>query len=79
MSETPKAPKHLSERSKKLWPEYAGPVIKSPGRLVVFQTGLEALDRAEEARKILKKEGIITVTGRSGVSSEIPRSWAGTY
>ncbi|MBC2716458.1 MAG: hypothetical protein HF978_14230 [Desulfobacteraceae bacterium] len=68
----PDMPDHLSERSKELWTEYAGKIIKSPGRLALFQTGLEALDRAAAARKILATEDMITVTGRSGVGHAHP-------
>ena len=51
----PETPKHLSDRSKELWAEYAGKIIKSPGPLALFQTGLEALDRADQARELVKR------------------------
>jgi phage terminase small subunit len=68
----PSPPEHLSGRSKELWCEYIGHEIKSPGRITLFQTGLEALDRAEQARLLVEKEGLTTVTGRSGVSHAHP-------
>ncbi|WP_300461280.1 hypothetical protein [Desulfobacula sp.] len=38
----------------------------------MLQSGLEALDRAEEARKIIEREGMITTTGKSGASHVHP-------
>jgi len=65
-------PKYLSENSKEIWAEYADKIVKSPAGKAMLQTGLEALDRAEEARKIIEKEGMITKTGKSGVSHAHP-------
>jgi len=65
-------PKHLSKNSKVIWEEYADKIIKSPGGKAMLQTGLEALDRAEEARKTIEKEGMITETGKSGVKHVHP-------
>ena len=65
-------PKHLSENSKVIWQEYADKIVKSPARKAMLQTGLEALDRAEEARQLIEKEGMITTTGKSGVSHKHP-------
>ncbi len=65
-------PEHLSERSKEIWTEYADKIVKSPARKAMLQTGLEALDRAEEARKIVENDGMIMTTGKSGVSHAHP-------
>lgn len=66
------APEHLSERAAKLWQQYAETIVKSPGGIAMLQTGLEALDRAEQARKLIEIEGMITKTGKSGVSHVHP-------
>ena len=62
-------PEHLSERSQKLWKEIV--VIKrkniiSPGRVVLLEQALTALDRADEAAEIVRKEGMITKTATTG-------------
>ena len=64
----PTPPEHLSERSKSLWKELVGNRINSSGRITMFQEALEALDLADLAREARIKEGLITVTKRSGVS-----------
>jgi hypothetical protein len=38
----------------------------SPGRLVLLQTALESLDRAEEARQAVAVQGMTSVTERTG-------------
>jgi hypothetical protein len=58
----PAPPEHLSERSKALWNDIGPQKIHSLGRQVFFQTALEALDRAEEARVIIQAEGLVSVT-----------------
>jgi hypothetical protein len=68
----PLPPEHLSERSKRLWEELVGNRIKSPGRITMFQEALEALDLADQARQARIKEGLVTITKRSGVSHTNP-------
>ncbi|ACN17850.1 hypothetical protein HRM2_48010 [Desulforapulum autotrophicum HRM2] len=71
-SEAIEAPAHLSESAESIWLEYAGTIIKSPARLALFQSGLEAMDRAKQARQLVAKEGMIQKTERSGVSHAHP-------
>jgi phage terminase small subunit len=56
----PDPPPHLSESSKALWlelgPKAAG---NDAGRRAMLQAGLEALDRAEQARQLVAIEGVI--------------------
>lgn len=59
----PEAPGHLSERSRGLWLELVGTRVKSAARLAQFQTGLEALDRADEARLKIGNELTLTTPG----------------
>jgi P27 family predicted phage terminase small subunit len=55
---SPDPPPHLSEKARILWKHYAGPVLKSPAQLALFETGLAALDRATQAREIISREGM---------------------
>lgn len=64
---TIKPPKHLSARSKKLWDELVPARAKSPERQALLQTALEALDRADQAREILDREGLTTKNETTGV------------
>jgi phage terminase small subunit len=65
--EYPQAPEYLSDKSKKLWGEYVGEEIKSPGRLELFRVALESLDRIDEARQIIATEGLTIATGKTGL------------
>src|SRR5262245_33817897 len=61
------APAHLSERSKALWAEIVAlGKVRSVGRPILLQMALECLDRADEARQILAKEGLTQTTKRTG-------------
>jgi hypothetical protein len=62
----PEPPPHLSERSKTLWQEYAGPILKSPGQFALLEIALCALDRAMLAKKIISREGLLTVSNEKG-------------
>jgi len=59
-------PKHLSERSKKLWRDVVPRRARSPERLTLVQTALEALDRAEVARVKVEAEGLTCTTKTTG-------------
>ncbi|MCC6486390.1 MAG: hypothetical protein IT364_02740 [Candidatus Hydrogenedentes bacterium] len=62
----PDPPDHLSERSKDLWRKVGPDEAKSIERRTLFQAGLEALDRADEARRIIQAEGMISKTTTTG-------------
>src|SRR5262249_27983252 len=64
-------PEHLSGKSKALWRAVVFREV-SPGRLQLICTALEALDRAEEARLLIAKTGLITKTGTTGVVHASP-------
>jgi len=66
---------HLIERAKTLWQQYAGPVLKSPGQLALFQSGLEALDRAAQARELIAKEGLTIATDRGKIAHQHPATF----
>jgi P27 family predicted phage terminase small subunit len=62
----PDPPEHLSERSRELWRKLAPAEARSVERRTLFQAGLEALDRADEARRIIQAEGMISKTTTTG-------------
>ncbi|MBM3724390.1 MAG: hypothetical protein FJW40_03045 [Acidobacteria bacterium] len=64
--EPPEPPEHLSERSRDLWRKLAPTSAKSLERRTLFQAALEALDRADEARRLIQAEGLISRTASSG-------------
>ena len=56
-------PAYLSDRSQQLWEDIVVTKRKhmiSPGRVVLLEQALTALDRADEARDVIKKEGMTT-------------------
>ena len=68
----PDPPGHLSTRAKELWQQYAGPVLRSPGQLALFETGLAALDRADKAREIITQEGMTLTTDKAKIAHQHP-------
>ncbi|MHB1038120.1 MAG: P27 family phage terminase small subunit [Pirellulales bacterium] len=58
-------PEHLSDRAKTIWRAVV-PLHISPGRLLLVQTALEALDRCDEARRLIEKEGLTSKTETTG-------------
>ncbi|MBN2295448.1 MAG: hypothetical protein JXM70_23660 [Pirellulales bacterium] len=52
-------PSHLSENSKKIWQTVVPATGRSLSRLALVQSGLESLDRANQARALIDAEGII--------------------
>ena len=53
-------PEHLSDSAKRLWSEIVPGRAKSPGRLALLTVALEARDRADEARELIKTGGMIS-------------------
>lgn len=60
----PEPPAHLSERSQALWRTLVGTRVKSAGRMALLLTGLEALDRADQAAAAVAADGM-TATSKS--------------
>jgi phage terminase small subunit len=59
-------PAHLSERSRALWAELVPRRCASPERVTLLQSALEALDTADEARRLIAAEGLVHKTARTG-------------
>lgn len=62
----PEPPPHLSERSAAIWRELGPSKAASPGRQVLFEQALRALDSAEAARAAIERDGR-TFKTKSGV------------
>src|SRR5205809_1219299 len=67
----PKAPAHLSRRMKSYWREIVGEFLLAPHQIELLRRGCEAADRADEARRIVEREGL-TVTDRYGQTKPHP-------
>jgi len=61
------SPGGLSEKSQALWNTIAGKRICSENRLALLLVGLKALDRSEEAREQLAREGLTVTNKKTGV------------
>jgi phage terminase small subunit len=70
----PGAPDDLSSEAKELFDFYVGQRIqvRNPAQVAAFVEGLRAMDRANEARVILKKDGLLGKSKRSGLSRRHP-------
>jgi P27 family predicted phage terminase small subunit len=53
-------PAHLSERSKALWREVEKSFVLEANELELLRLACEALDRCEEAREVLARDGLFT-------------------
>ena len=56
----------LSERSKALWDQIVPRRARSPERLALLQQALEALDRVDECRDVVEREGLTVTTKTTG-------------
>jgi len=54
------APKHLTAAGRKLWREIADEIEIDRAASLLLTTLCEQFDRAQQAREILRKDGIIT-------------------
>ena len=62
----PEPPPHLSERSAELWRRLVPGRARSVGRLTLLTAGLEALDRADQARRLIDGGELISKTESTG-------------
>jgi P27 family predicted phage terminase small subunit len=53
----PEPPRHLSARSRDLWRRIISTYVFGDHDVELLRVGLEALDRCDEARTIIKKDG----------------------
>lgn len=55
------APENLSESSQAIWGDVVADYEMSSVELARLKLGLEALDRAQEARRVLDRDGLMVV------------------
>ena len=55
----PYAPRHLSERSKQIWRKILPGIEVTPAVLPLLEEALSALDRIQETRELVKREGLM--------------------
>lgn len=53
-------PDHLSDHCRELWQELTGSFVLDPTERELLRLALEALDRCDQSRQILAREGIVT-------------------
>jgi phage terminase small subunit len=58
-TELPAPPGHLSEPSKRLWRETVERYELAPHELRILRLALEAVDRCEQARRALRRHGLV--------------------
>ena len=70
----PEPPSDLSHEAKEIYSFYVGQGIKirNPGQVAAFIEALRAMDRANEARAILKTDGMVKTSARSRLPRRHP-------
>jgi phage terminase small subunit len=58
-TQTPNPPPHLSKKMKEFWCSVFKLATPQPFEVLILKEACEAFDRAEQARRILKKEGLV--------------------
>ena len=57
-----RAPKGLTSRSKAIWKKIAAEWVLDTSTYLLLETSLEALDRRDEARRLIKEDGIVLIS-----------------
>lgn len=65
-------PAGLSERAAALWNEVVPLRVWSPERRALLEDGLRARDRADAARELLHRDGLLVKSERSGLEHPHP-------
>jgi len=68
----PEPPEHLTEKGKNLFRFYVGKTIRAPGQIALLVRGLEAMDTADEAGRVIREEGLSVRSERSGLVRQHP-------
>ena len=66
---TIRAPAHLSKEMKGWYSYIASEYVLESHHLRVLQSACESWDRCQEARKLIKREGLTTVDGKGALKS----------
>jgi len=65
-------PHYLGPRATRLWRKLVPERARSQERLALLEIALSALDRADQAREIVAREGLVVTSERSGLSRPHP-------
>jgi hypothetical protein len=74
----PKAPGQLSPKAAKLWHFVMGGWELDEGTQAILVASLENLDLADEARALLRKEGLI-LAGKAHPAAALAKQYDGVY
>jgi phage terminase small subunit len=79
MTETqPKPPRHLSLQAKRFWRAVCSEYELECDALLILQTACEQWDRAQQARELLAREGLV-VDGRRHAGVDIEKQATGLF
>ena len=67
MGELPRPPAHLSDRARRLWKAVSAKFDLQPEHLELLRLGLEALDRCDQSRRRLAKDGLVVLGARGAM------------
>jgi P27 family predicted phage terminase small subunit len=59
MKKIPRAPQHLSDEMKDLWKAILRDLDLEPDALVTFRAACEQWDRAQQARELINRDGLM--------------------
>lgn len=62
MTRPQRAPRHLSDAARALYDAVMATYVLEPHHVAILAKSLEAFDRAESARAIIERDGILTTT-----------------
>jgi P27 family predicted phage terminase small subunit len=62
MTRPQRAPRHLSEAARTLYGAVTASYVLEPHHLAILTKALEAFDRAEAARVVIERDGILVTT-----------------
>ena len=60
------APERLSDRSRRIWGRIVPKNRRSTGRVTILEEALRALDKVDQVREILERDGMVTKTEKTG-------------